>query len=139
MKLRILFLFGFIVAFISYMNTTLAKPLNRVKSSYYEDLRELALRSCLDINYTKLGAYKISDLNDYSFWTYSVASNEGQTSPDGDLARHAFVEKHAGNFYKESLALKAEGQKPPFTAIFARCMGFYKSDKLKKFLKQTPL
>ncbi len=48
-----------------------------------------------------------------------------------------FVEKNAGQFYKEELSLKSESDPSPQNAIFARCMEFYRSDKLKQFLKKT--
>ena len=91
---------------------------------------------CLNINYSNLGAYKTEDLKDYSIWTYVLYINQDY-SADGSFALTEFVDKNTSDFYKENLSLKAEGHSPPFNAIFARCMDFHRSNKLKQFLKKT--
>ena len=102
---------------------------------YLRERSDNALRLCLDINYSRLGAYKIKDLKDYSSWTYSFMV-EDKYSFEGEGKMLDFIEKNAGGFYKEDLPVKSETP-PPHNAIFARCMEFYRSDKLKKFLKTT--
>ena len=119
---------------LSISTTSTASPSKSV--TYLKERTDIALKECLDINYVRLGAYKVEDLKDYSVWTYKLYLNQDYGA-NGSFALSDFVEKNAGNFYKESLSLKAEGQKPPFTAIFARCMEFYRSYKLKQFLKKT--
>lgn len=100
--------------------------------AYFEERRELALMECLNHNYQALGAYKKDDLKDYSeWWMYKLGKNNKFT-PNGISAMSNFIEKNAGNFYKEVLPLKADGKL--VNAIFARCMEFYKSNKLKDFL-----
>lgn len=103
---------------------------------YMRERADKALMLCLNINYSNLGAYKTEDLKDYSVWTYKLYLNQDY-SAEGSFALTDFVEKNAGNFYKEKLSLKAEGRTPPFNAIFARCMDFYRSKKLKHFLINT--
>ncbi len=101
--------------------------------AYFEDRRELALMRCLNHNYKMLGVYKANDLKDYSSWTYKLFIDYKFTL-DGSIAMDDFIEKNAGDFYKENLPIKSELSKPPFNAIFARCMAFYKSKGLRNFL-----
>ena len=54
---------------------------------------------------------------------------------EGINTLNQFVFQETGSFYKESLPLKAESATLPVNAIFIRCMQFYNSDKLKKFVK----
>lgn len=100
--------------------------------AYFEDRRELALMECLNHNYQALGAYKTDDLKDYSRrWIYKLGQ-DNKFTPDGISAMSNFIDKNAGDFHKEVLPIKADGKR--VNAIFARCMEFYKSKKLKNFL-----
>lgn len=108
------------------------------KHIYIQDRREMALNVCLSENYAKLGAYNSDKAKDYSLWTYSYYLDYKFTL-DGETAFHDFIEKNTGNFYKENLAIKVETNPPPYNAIFARCMTFYDSQKLRNFLlRSTP-
>lgn len=49
------------------------------------------------------------------------------------------MDKHTGNFYKEQISVKAEVRQPPFTTIFAKCMGFSESKALRDFIIRNPL
>ncbi len=124
-------IFAYVFLFIS--SNAYAKDNTKI---YMRERADEALMLCLNINYSNLGAYKTEELKDYSAWTYNLYLNQDY-SAEGSFALTDFVEKNAGNFYKENLSLKAEGQTPPFNAIFARCMDFYRSKKLKQFLIKT--
>lgn len=95
----------------------------------YLSLSDFALKVCLDDNYEKITAYKRENLRDYS-------SFESMT-PEKQLELSDFVKKNTGNFYKENLSIHIESRNPPYNAIFQRCMEFYKSEKLKKFIRKN--
>ncbi len=103
-------------------------------NEYANDMKELALQECLNINYESLGVYNRKQLKDYSFWEYSYGKNQ-EYSLEGINTLNQFVFQETGSFYKESLPLKAESATLPVNAIFIRCMQFYNSDKLKKLVK----
>lgn len=90
--------------------------------------RDIALQSCLNINYEALGAYKSSDLKDFSGITLDMKNI------DQIMKLRAFVKQETGHFFKENIPVKAEGMTPPFNAIFLRCTQFIKSKKLAKFI-----
>lgn len=100
------------------------------------EIRAFAMQECLNINYIKLGAYKREDLHDYSFWAYDFTVDE-PLCPEKAMNVLKFTSKRTENFYKESLPIKADGAKPPFTAIFAKCITFYESKELKEFVKNA--
>lgn len=99
-------------------------------------LRALAMQECLNINYIKLGAYKREDLHDYSFWAYDYTVDE-PLCPNKAMKVLKFTTKQTENFYKESLPIKADGAKPPLTAIFDKCITYYESKELKEFVKNA--
>ncbi|MEP9321202.1 hypothetical protein ABKS89_28940 [Pseudomonas sp. LABIM340] len=101
------------------------KPLG---GSYLITQREAALRYCLNINYEKIGAYKTEDLRDYS-------EIESTLDTEKSLALTNFIAKKTGHFYTENLPIQME-KSPPYNAIFARCMHFYKSRELIEFIKK---
>jgi hypothetical protein len=103
---------------------------------YLRERADNALSLCLNMNYSSLGAYETINLKDASIWTYHLYKDQN-FSFDGEVAMTDFVKKNAGQFYKEELSLKSESDPSPQNAIFARCMEFYRSDKLKQFLKKT--
>lgn len=91
--------------------------------------QDFALKVCLDDNYEKINAYKRVDLKDYS--SFNLGGAEKQ------IALSNFVEANTADFYKESLPIHIESRPPPYHAIFQRCIEFYKSDKLKKFIQKN--
>ena len=103
---------------------------------YVRERADIALKQCLDANYAQLGTYKKEDLKDYSGWTYNIFLDQSYTI-DGSNALTEFVEKNTGEFYKENLQYYSELSPHPHNAIFARCMDFHRSNKLKQFLKKT--
>lgn len=102
--------------------------------NYIDDLREIALQSCLDNNYEKIGAYKRRDLHDASFWVYPYGK-EDTASMETMMKLDGYITKQTGNFFMENVSVKSEGDAAPQNAIFARCMGFYKSKELRLFVK----
>ncbi len=121
-----------VIVLLSINTFAIAKPINK----YANDMRALAMKECLDINYEKIGAYKRKQLKDYSFWAFNYGKDH-EYSIEGIDALNAFVLQQTGDFYKESLPIKADGAKLPFTAIFARCITFYESKELKEFVKNA--
>lgn len=105
-------------------------------NTYIRERADIALKQCLDNNYVRLGAYNKQDLKDYSGWTYNLYKNQDY-SLDGSNALTEFLEKNTSDFYMENLPLNSEVATPPLNAIFARCMDFYRSKKLKQFLIKT--
>lgn len=104
-----------------YSTTTIAGDL---------DAKDFALSICLEKNYSKITTYGTKNLKDYSKF-------DTGWSPEKDVALIHFVEKNAGNFYKENLPIHSEVNPPPYNAIFQRCMEFYKSKKLKLFISKN--
>ncbi|MBU1482029.1 MAG: hypothetical protein KKH12_10185 [Gammaproteobacteria bacterium] len=94
---------------------------------YAEDLRDLALQECLNINYTKLGAYKLKDIHDASLYLYSYGYEQRYNVNEMNSLTE-FVDKETGHFYTEKLPLKYE-ENTTMNGVFARCMAFYKSEK----------
>jgi hypothetical protein len=106
------------------------------RNLYLQDRLDIALMRCLNYNYSKLGAYKTEDLKDYSAFMYDFYKNQKNTF-EGDAELSDFIEKYAGDFYKDNIPIKSETRPPPYNAIFARCMKFYKSEKLHDFIKKS--
>lgn len=88
---------------------------------------DFSLKTCLEINYEKLGAYKSQELKDYT-------SVHPAISPQQSIALVKYIGEEAGDYYTENLPIDSELTPPPYNAIFARCMNFYKSKDLKKFI-----
>jgi hypothetical protein len=110
---------------------TLREPIpaeNPLGGSYVITQREAALRYCLNINYEKIGAYKAEDLRDYS-------EIESTLDTKKSLALTNFIAEKTGHFHTENLPIQME-KSPPYNAIFARCMHFYKSRELIEFIKK---
>ena len=91
--------------------------------------QDFALKVCLDDNYEKINAYQRQNLRDYSSFDIRL--------PEQQIALSNFVKANTGSFYKESLPIHIESRPPPYHAIFQRCIEFYKSDKLKKFIQKN--
>jgi hypothetical protein len=100
---------------------------NLLDGSYTITQREAALRYCLNINYEKIGAYKIENLRDYS-------EIEDTLDTPKSMALTKFIIEKTGDFYTENLPIKME-KKPPYNAIFARCIHFYQSRELVEFIQ----
>lgn len=90
---------------------------------------DFALKLCLDRNYENLGAYKKVELKDYSAFDL--------VTPEQNFALFDFVDKHTHFFYQENLPIHIESYPPPYNAIFQRCMEFYHSKELKKFIRKN--
>jgi hypothetical protein len=89
---------------------------------------EYSLKICLELNYENLGAYKPYTLKDYTTTSPSI-------DPQQSIMLVKYIRKHAGNFYKENLSIDSELTPPPYNAIFARCINFYKSQELNNFIR----
>lgn len=111
-----------------------ATALASKKYDYINDLREISLQNCLDNNYEKIGAYKRRDLHDASFWVYPYGK-EDTASIETMIKLDEYIKKQTGDFHKEFISVKSEGDSAPQNAVFARCMGFYKSKQLRSFVK----
>lgn len=84
--------------------------------------KEFAFSSCLSQNYTQLGVM----MNDASPFYYSLTTLSQIVD---------FVEKETGHYYREVMPMYSEsGTK--YNAIFSRCLTFYQSEKLDRFLKE---
>jgi len=125
------------IACISLCLSSCSHTTIKDKTEIYDQERsDQALRQCLSNNYKQLGAYKLNSLKDVSDSTYQLYSDQ-QFTFEGSVALSRFVKDQTGTFHKEQIAHHSEIQKPPFNAIFARCMEFYRSDALKEFIKNT--
>lgn len=91
--------------------------------------QDFALKVCLDDNYEKINAYQRNGLKDYSSFNIRL--------PEQQIALSNFVKANTGYFHKESLPIHIESRPPPYHAIFQRCMEFYKSEKLRKFVQKN--
>ena len=91
--------------------------------------QDFALKVCLDDNYEKINAYKRTDLKDYSSFNLGEAEKQ--------ISLINFIEANTADFYRENLPIHSEVRPPPYLAIFQKCMEFYKSDKLKKFIQKN--
>lgn len=90
---------------------------------------------CLRINYLHLG-YDIYR-HDVSMFYGKYAKFSNSKGVEYDLAFMEFMEKNASNFHEEQVSIKNEaGDSPPFTPVFAKCMGFYKSKELDVFVRK---
>lgn len=88
---------------------------------------DFALKVCLDDNYEKIKVYQRENLRDYS--SFNVGT------PEQQLALSDFIKSNTKYFYKENLPIYVESSSEKSNAIFQKCMEFYKSDKLKRFIK----
>lgn len=99
-----------------------------------EAQRELALLQCLQTNYKSIGSPITA--NDWSNFSPRYQASKGlATNFDWQSTFRSFVDTEVQDYYKEELSVKAEGHQPPFTHIFSKCMAFYKSEKLHRFLR----
>lgn len=101
--------------------------------SALEGEKELALFQCLQANYQSIGV-SITERDWSHFSPRYQASKELTQNFEWRSKLSDFVSTKVQDYYKEELSLKAEGHKPPFTHIFAKCMAFYKSAELHRFL-----
>jgi hypothetical protein len=110
----------------------LAKPvdLNKLRS-------ENALFNCLRMNYQKLGIDIFK--NDYSYFHPRYSPLSARSNVDYDLKYGEFLDKQVADFYKEEVSVKAENNRGPHTAIFAKCVGFSESKALREFFRKNPL
>lgn len=104
-------------------------PIKKLNGDYAISLQEFALKTCLDINYEKIGAYQIENLKDYTNLKDTLPAIERKKLVE-------FTKINTNEFYTENLPIKSEEQKPPYNAIFGRCMNFYKSKKLIKLINK---
>jgi hypothetical protein len=106
-----------------------AKP----KGISVQDVKHLALKQCLLQNYRDLtpsDTFSASD-HDASFLVESYAlGNAGIWD-----AFLAFVTRETKDFDKLTMPLKDESGKA--NNVLAQCIGFYESDKLDKYVRET--
>lgn len=104
-------------------------PTKKLSGDYTISIRELALKTCLDINYEQAGAYRIEDLKDYTTLKISPP-------PAEKIKIIEYTKNRTNQFYTENLPVKSEEHQPPYNAIFGRCIHFYKSKELSDFINQ---
>lgn len=112
-----------VTLFMCFFNPAYAEKLKKLTQ------QDFALKVCLDDNYEKINAYQREGLKDYSSFNIRL--------PEQQIALSNFVKANTGYFYKESLPIHIESRPPPYHAIFQRCMEFYKSEKLRKFVQKN--
>lgn len=108
------------------------------KSVSTEDWAELALRKCLEVNYTALKALDESKTKDFSFFMYGIAQNE-EWSPEALSKITAWTKSKTGQFHQEDVPMKADSVEKPVNVVFYRCMRFYKSRELRTFIQREVL
>lgn len=96
-------------------------PIEKMNDIYHLTPQEALLNSCLSVNYYRLLG---KSTNDGSPFRYSYHTIRGIGE---------FVEKEAGEFYREVLPHYSEGG-TKYNAIFSRCLAFSKSKKTDDFL-----
>ncbi len=98
---------------------------------------ELALFSCVKINYQSLGVDIFKSDFSYFHPRYKTVLNQSTVEDDSRLGE--FLTKHAGTFYKEEISVKSENSRGPYTIIFAKCTEFADSTMLRAFFQKNPL
>jgi hypothetical protein len=121
-----------VLSLMGITGSSLAKPVdvNKLRS-------ENALFNCLRMNYQKLGVDVLK--NDYSYFHTRYLPLSARSNIDYDLKYGEFLDKQVGNFYKEEVSVKAENNRGPHTAIFAKCVEFSDSKALREFFQKNPL
>lgn len=94
---------------------------------------DYALKQCLDQNYVQSGAYKIEQLNDFSYHIENLPFS----SVEQHLKMIGFVKDNTNAFFTETelMHLETSGDRQG-NKIFEKCMQFYHSQHLKKFIKE---
>lgn len=106
------------------------------ESRYVAAARDLALQHCLDLNYTKFGAYASGALKDASVWThYAYAPEEPVVGMPYAVDLMDYVTKVTGHYYEFDVPLSPDAGPGPHNAIFGQCMRFYKSTALRRFIR----
>ena len=94
---------------------------------------DYALKQCLDQNNVQSGPYKIEQLNDFSYHIENLPFS----SVEQHLKMIGFVEENTKAFFAETelMHLETSGDRQG-NKIFEKCMQFYHSQHLKKFIKE---
>lgn len=96
-----------------------------------DEVKNMSLKECLDINYRKLGVYDGNDpgLKDRSYLLKWYAIDNDSPKKSKELKK--FIKYEAGNYYLARPPLKEVNN---VNMVFELCMRFYKSDKLNSFI-----
>lgn len=106
------------------------------ESRFVSAARDLALQRCLDLNYTKFGAYGRGALKDASLWThYAYGPEAPVVEMPYEVDLMDYVDKLTGHYYEADVPLSPDAGPGPHNAIFGQCMRFYKSTALRRFIR----
>ncbi|MBB3833484.1 hypothetical protein FHR55_001694 [Xanthomonas arboricola] len=97
-----------------------------------DEVKAYALQRCLDTNYVRSGKYAQDQLRDRSYLLTTYAMDNAKAGATDRLQR--FVDASTAEFDRSEVPMKDEARRGPFNAIFARCMGFYRSPALADFI-----
>lgn len=98
-----------------------------------DDLRDYALKRCLDSNYAKLGDIGKGARNDRSLLLLEYRmDNEVPGLRDGLIA---FVEKTTADYFRAEVSMKDESHQGPYSRVFVQCMDFHRSAALRAFIE----
>ncbi|CAH6635954.1 hypothetical protein [Pseudocitrobacter vendiensis] len=96
-----------------------------------DEVKNMSLKECLDINYRKLGLYDGNGpgVKDKSYLLKWYAIDNDSTKKSKELKN--FIRREAGGYYRAKPPLKEINN---VNMVFELCMHFYKSDKLNRFI-----
>lgn len=108
-----------------YSKSTVNIPIGTVK--------DLSLKECLDINYSKLGLYDYNGLNDESYFFSWIAIDNKSPKISRELKN--FIKKETSDYYISKPRVKDSES----NMIFILCMRFYKSRELQDYIEKNVL
>ncbi|MGG8275978.1 hypothetical protein PGR10_05375 [Klebsiella sp. 141198] len=111
--------------FLFLSDFAFSKPVNITLN----DVRELSLKECLDINYLRLGKANSVELNDKSYLLVWFSIDNDSTKKSKELKK--FIKDNTGHYFMMKPPVKTSES----NMIFSLCMRFYESDKLINYIE----
>ena len=96
-----------------------------------DNVRDLSFKECLDLNYSRLDVYKKHNLNDRSYLLVWYAIDNDSTKKSRALKQ--YINAETKDHHLAQMPLKDSDN----NMVFALCMDFYKSRKLKDYITRN--
>jgi hypothetical protein len=100
-----------------------------------ERVKQLALQQCILNNYRAISGDNPAYQYDVSYYVEKVTFDRDGTGRR-PAAFRSFVKKNTENFHVNDTSMAMKEGPRPYNTAFAKCMDFYQSNNLNRFVKE---